>query len=67
MDALQHQTNEGPCLDAIADRLIVYAHDLDKDLRWRHFAPQATRPAYAACSPSHSRRTPSTRGTPVKC
>ena len=43
VDTLQHQTNEGPCLDAIADRLIVYAHDLDKDLRWRHFAPQATK------------------------
>ena len=22
VDTLQHQTNEGPCLDAIADRLI---------------------------------------------
>jgi hypothetical protein len=43
LDTLQNQTNEGPCLDAIAHRLIFYADDLGKDLRWLHFAPQATR------------------------
>jgi GAF domain-containing protein len=43
VDSLQHQTNEGPCLDAIAQRLIFYADDLDKDPRWPQFAPQATR------------------------
>ena len=43
VDALQQQTNEGPCVDAIAHRLIFYAHDLDEDERWHHFAPQATR------------------------
>jgi hypothetical protein len=43
VDALQQQTNEGPCLDAIAHRLIFYADDLSKDLRWLHFAPLATR------------------------
>jgi GAF domain-containing protein len=43
VDALQQQTNEGPCLDAIAHRLIFYVDDLSKDLRWLHFAPQATR------------------------
>ncbi len=42
VDSLQHQTNEGPCLDAVAHRLIFYADDLDKDLRWLHFAPEAT-------------------------
>jgi hypothetical protein len=42
VDSLQHQTNERPCLDAIAQRLIFYAEDLDKDLRWPHFAPLAT-------------------------
>jgi hypothetical protein len=42
IDALQHQTDEGPCLDAVAHRLIFYADDLDKDLRWLHFAPLAT-------------------------
>jgi hypothetical protein len=41
-DALQHQTGEGPCLDAITHRLIFYADDLENDLRWPHFAPQAT-------------------------
>ncbi len=43
VDTLQHQTNEGPCLDAIAHRLIFYADDLANDLRWLHFAPRATR------------------------
>jgi len=28
VDALQQQTGEGPCLDAIAHRLIFYADDL---------------------------------------
>jgi uncharacterized protein YjbJ (UPF0337 family)/GAF domain-containing protein len=41
-DTLQHQTGEGPCLDAIAHRLIFYADDLDDDPRWLHFAPHAT-------------------------
>ena len=43
VDALQHQSNEGPCLDAIAHRLIFYADDLNKDLRWLDFAPRATK------------------------
>jgi GAF domain-containing protein len=43
IDSLQQQTGEGPCLDAIAHRLIFYADDLSRDLRWLHFAPQATR------------------------
>ncbi len=34
-------TIEGPCLDAIAHGLIFYADDLDRDLRWLHFAPSA--------------------------
>jgi hypothetical protein len=43
IDAFQHQTGEGPCLDAIAHRLVFYADDLDKDLRWLYFAPLATK------------------------
>jgi GAF domain-containing protein len=42
VDALQHETGEGPCLDAVAHRLIFYADDLSRDLRWLHFAPLAT-------------------------
>jgi GAF domain-containing protein len=42
VDSLQHRTNEGPCLDAIAQRFVFYAEDLENDLRWPHFAPQAT-------------------------
>jgi hypothetical protein len=41
IDALQHRTNEGPCLDAVAHRLIFYVDDLGTDLRWLHFAPLA--------------------------
>ncbi len=41
IDALQHRTGEGPCLDAVTHRLIFYADDLDRDLRWLHFAPLA--------------------------
>jgi transcriptional regulator with GAF, ATPase, and Fis domain len=43
VDALQHRNSEGPCLDAITYRLIFYANDLDHDLRWPNFAPQATK------------------------
>jgi hypothetical protein len=42
VDALQHATGEGPCLDAIANRVIVYAEDLAGDPRWPHFASRAT-------------------------
>ena len=42
IDALQQQTDEGPRLDAVAHHLIFYDDDLDKDLRWLHFAPRAT-------------------------
>jgi GAF domain-containing protein len=41
VDALQHETGEGPCLDAINDGLISYADDLADDPRWPRFGPQA--------------------------
>jgi hypothetical protein len=43
IDRAQHTTGEGPCLDAIAHRLIFYADDLGRDLRWLRFAPEATK------------------------
>jgi len=43
VDALQQQTGEGPCLDAIAKRTVFHSDDLETELRWVHFAPQATR------------------------
>jgi ANTAR domain/GAF domain len=43
IDQAQHATGEGPCLDAIVHRLIFYADDLGRDLRWLHFAPEATK------------------------
>jgi GAF domain-containing protein len=42
VDALQHLTSEGPCLDAITERTMFYANDLAHDDRWPHFGPQAT-------------------------
>ncbi len=41
IDALQHQHGEGPCLDAIAQRVMVYGDDLNVDTRWPRFGPQA--------------------------
>lgn len=42
VDTLQHQSGEGPCLDAIAQRGIFYADDLAYDARWLRFGPKAT-------------------------
>jgi GAF domain-containing protein len=42
IDALQQSVREGPCLDAIAHRLVFYAEDLSTDLRWPKFAAEAT-------------------------
>jgi hypothetical protein len=41
IDSLQHQTNQGPCLDAIAQGVMVYGEDLNIDERWPSFGPQA--------------------------
>jgi GAF domain-containing protein len=41
IDALQHETGEGPCLDSVAQRQIFYADDVGEDLRWPRFGPQA--------------------------
>ena len=41
VNVLQDLTGEGPCLDAIAQQLIIYAEDLSSDQRWPHFGPQA--------------------------
>ena len=42
VDALQQQLGEGPCLDAISQRLIFYVDDLCDDARWPYFGPQAS-------------------------
>jgi hypothetical protein len=41
VDALQHQSGEGPCLDAIAEGATFYADELADDVRWPRFGPQA--------------------------
>src|ERR1035441_3195888 len=41
VDALQHSTGEGPCLDAIAQGVAFYAVDLGDDHRWPLFGPAA--------------------------
>jgi GAF domain-containing protein len=42
VDDLQSDLGEGPCLDAIGGRAIVYAEDLAEDGRWPRFGRQAT-------------------------
>jgi transcriptional regulator with GAF, ATPase, and Fis domain len=42
MHAAQHLNGEGPCLDAIAQRIMLYADDLALDARWPRFGPQAS-------------------------
>ena len=41
IDALQLRTGEGPCLDAIANKLTFYAGELGTDPRWPNFGPEA--------------------------
>jgi GAF domain-containing protein len=41
LDELQRSLGEGPCLDAIAQGLPVYAEDLAADDRWARFGPEA--------------------------
>ena len=43
IDLLQQRAGEGPCLDAAAQRVIVYAEDLRNDARWTIFGPLAAR------------------------
>lgn len=43
LDELQFSTNEGPCLDTIADGGASYAVDLIDDERWPRFGPAAAR------------------------
>lgn len=42
IDALQHETGQGPCLDAISQRLVFYAGDVTEDPRWPRFGPRAS-------------------------
>ena len=51
VDALQHLTGEGPCLDAITEQIIFYAEDLSIDERWSHLDRKPRQLAYEACSP----------------
>jgi GAF domain-containing protein len=41
VDALQRQLGEGPCLDSLDKRIIIYALDLMDDPRWVIFGPRA--------------------------
>jgi GAF domain-containing protein len=41
IDALQRESGQGPCLDAIAQRVMVYGDDLHGDGRWPKFGPRA--------------------------
>jgi GAF domain-containing protein len=41
IDTLQRETGEGPCLEAIAQGVMVYCDDLETDERWPTFGPRA--------------------------
>jgi GAF domain-containing protein len=41
VDAIQYQTREGPCLDAIAEHEVFHTDDLDQERRWPAFSPRA--------------------------
>lgn len=41
IDGYQHESGEGPCLDAISEGSIFYANDLDSESRWPQFASRA--------------------------
>jgi GAF domain-containing protein len=41
IDAVQYETDEGPCLDAIREHEVVWTDDLAADERWTVFAPKA--------------------------
>jgi hypothetical protein len=41
IDALQHSSGEGPCLDALSGTSPYYAEDLGHDVRWPVFGPEA--------------------------
>lgn len=41
LDELQHETGEGPCLDAIRQREVFETGDLAAEARWPRFAPRA--------------------------
>jgi GAF domain-containing protein len=41
IDTMQRDSGQGPCLDAIAQRIMVYGDDLQGDDRWPSFGPAA--------------------------
>jgi len=43
IDTLQRDSGQGPCLDAIAEGVMVYGDDLQSDDRWTSFGPAAAR------------------------
>ncbi len=43
VDAIQYETNEGPCLDAIRKHEIFRTGDLGKETRWPEFSSRARR------------------------
>jgi hypothetical protein len=49
IDQIQHDSDEGPCLDAIARGSIFYAADLDDESRWPQFAPRRGEQVSGAC------------------
>jgi hypothetical protein len=42
LEALQRDSGEGPCLDALTHGVSLYTEDLGKDARWPSFGPKAS-------------------------
>jgi hypothetical protein len=49
VDALQEETGQGPCLDAMYDQHIVRVSDMAHDQRWPRFAAAAAQAGRRAC------------------
>jgi transcriptional regulator with GAF, ATPase, and Fis domain len=43
VDAIQYETDQGPCLDAIREQEMFRSDDLSADLRWPEFSARAAR------------------------
>jgi len=41
IDDIQREYGEGPCLNAVSDRIVTYADDLERERRWPRFSPRA--------------------------
>ena len=51
VDAMQEETGQGPCLDAMYDQLTVRVPDMAHEQRWPQFVARAARADAGRCGP----------------